>query len=127
MLCGACCSGWTVPQALLAVDTDFKEGAIRHLAERFGIESPRFGSVYGVHETQDSDCWEHDQRTASRVFIVRISAKESASFQAMAPSHTRWGSSELKARHREISPEGVALLVSGYVEGWLPDGPISLY
>ncbi|UXY20356.1 hypothetical protein N8I84_17760 [Streptomyces cynarae] len=127
MLCGGCCGGWTVPQALLATGTDFKDGATQYLAERFHIANPRFGSVYGVHETRESDCWENNQRTVYRVFIVRISVKESDSFQAMSPAHTRWKISELKARHRDISPEGLALLVSGYVEGWLPDGPISLY
>ncbi|MFF4547436.1 hypothetical protein ACFY1J_24940 [Streptomyces sp. NPDC001406] len=127
MLCGGCCAGWTVPQALLTADADFKDGAAQHLAERFHISNPRFGSVYGVHETRDSDCWERNQRTGSRVFIVRISAEESESFLSMSPSHTRWKVSELRDRHRDVSPEGVALLVAGYVEGWLPDGPISLY
>lgn len=127
MLCGGCCGDWTVPQALLAAGTDFKDGAAQYLAERFHIENPHFGSLYGVHETRESDCWEHDQQTVSHVFIVKIGTEESDSFQAMSPSHTRWEISELRARHRYISPEGVALLVSGYVEGWLPDGPISLY
>jgi hypothetical protein len=80
-----------------------------------------------VRETREIDCWEHDQRTVFRVFIVRVSTEESDSLQAMSPSHTRWGISELKAHHRDISPEGVALLVAGYLEGWLPDGPISLH
>ncbi|MFD5476256.1 hypothetical protein [Streptomyces hawaiiensis] len=127
MLCGGCCGDWTVPQALLADDTDFEDGATQYLAERFHIENPRFGSVYGVHETRESECWEHDRHTVSRVFIVRISPEESESIQAMSPSHTRWGISELKSRHQEMTPEGVTLLVSGYVEGWLPDGPVSLY
>lgn len=127
MLCGGCCGGWTVPQTLLAAGAPFMEGAARYLAERFHIENPHFGSLYGVRETRKSDCWEHDQRTVSRVFIVRISTKESDSFQAMSPSHARWEISELRSRHRDVSPEGVALLISGYVEGWLPDGPISLY
>ncbi|WP_340383159.1 hypothetical protein U5640_37315 [Streptomyces sp. SS7] len=127
MLCGGCCGGWTVPQTLLTADADFKDGAAQYLAERFHISNPRFGSIHGVHETREDDCWEHDQRTVSSVFIVRISAKESESFQGMSPSHTRWKISELRTRHRDVSPEGVALLASGYVEGWLPDGPISLY
>ncbi|MER7877164.1 hypothetical protein ABTY63_26970 [Streptomyces solisilvae] len=127
MLCGGCCGGWTVPQALLATGNDFKEGATQYLAERFHIEDPHFGSLYGIHETRESDCWEHDQHTVSRVFVVRISSEESDSFLAMSPSHIRWRISELKNRRRDISPEGVTLLVSGYVEGWLPDGPISLY
>ncbi|MFF4804696.1 hypothetical protein ACFY1U_41030 [Streptomyces sp. NPDC001351] len=127
MLCGGCCGGWTVPQALLGAGADFKDGAAQYLAERFHITNPRFGSVYGVHETLGSDCWEHDQRTVSHVFIVRISVKESDSFQEMSLSHARWEISELRSRHRDISPEGVVLLIAGYLEGWLPDGPISLY
>ncbi|MET9290380.1 hypothetical protein [Streptomyces sp. NPDC003077] len=127
MLCGGCCGGWTVPQTLLAAGTGFKDGATQHLAERFHIRNPRFGSLYGVHETRESDCWEHDQQTVSQVYVVRISAEESDSFQTMSPSHARWKIGELKNRHRDVSPEGVALLVAGYVEGWLPDGPISLY
>ncbi|MFI6022360.1 hypothetical protein ACIBCP_32565 [Streptomyces sp. NPDC051287] len=127
MLCGGCCSGWTVPQTLLGPDTDFRDGAAQHLAERFHIDSPRFGSVYGIHETREPECWVHDHHTISRVFIVKISSRESDLFQASSPSHTRWGIHELKSRHQEISPEGVTLLASGYVEGWLPDGPISLY
>lgn len=35
MLCGGCCGGWTVPQALLAAGTDFKDGAAQYLAGRF--------------------------------------------------------------------------------------------
>ncbi|MFJ6897431.1 hypothetical protein [Streptomyces hokutonensis] len=127
MLCGGCCNGWTVPQVLLAPDADFRGGAAQYLAQRFHIENPRFGTVYGVHETRDSDCWEHDRRTISRIFIVRISSEASDSFQLISPSHARWGVDEIKSRRQEIYPEGVSLLVSGYVEGWLPDGPVSLY
>ncbi|MET7763202.1 hypothetical protein ABZS71_14655 [Streptomyces sp. NPDC005393] len=52
MLCGGCCSAWTVPQALLTPGVDFPDGAAHYLAERFRITEPRFGSVYGVRETQ---------------------------------------------------------------------------
>lgn len=127
MLCGGCCGGWTVPQVPLAAGTEFRDGAAQYLSERFHIENPHFGTVYGIHETRESDCWEHEHRTITRVFIVRISPEESDLFHSTSPSHTRWGISELKSRHRDISPEGVILLVSGYTEGWLPDGPISLY
>ncbi|MFJ8110384.1 hypothetical protein [Streptomyces sp. NPDC096132] len=126
MLCGGCCSGWTVPQLLLAPGTDFRDGAAHYLAERFRITNPRFGSVYGVLETQDLNCREHDRHTISHAFIVRISSDESNSIQATSRTHARWGLGELKSRYREVSPEGVVPLVSGYVEGWLPDGPISL-
>ncbi|QBJ91005.1 hypothetical protein D0Z67_12290 [Streptomyces seoulensis] len=125
MLCGGCCNGWTVPQVLLEPGVDFQEGAVRHLARRFRIENPRFGSVYGIHETSESDCWERGHHTVSRILIVRINAQEAASFRWMSGSHTMWGINQLTSRHQEISPEGVALLVSGYVEGWLPDGPVS--
>jgi hypothetical protein len=127
MLCGGCCSGWTIPQLWLAPGTDFRDGAAHYLAERLSITNPRFGSVYGVLETQDLNCWEHDRHTTSHVLIVRISSDESDALQATSRTHVRWGLGELKSRYREVSPEEVVPLASGYVEGWLPDGPISLH
>ncbi|MET8183090.1 hypothetical protein [Streptomyces sp. NPDC005336] len=37
---------------LLTPGVDFRDGAAHYLAERFRITEPRFGSVYGVRETQ---------------------------------------------------------------------------
>ncbi|MET9080899.1 hypothetical protein ABZX77_03215 [Streptomyces sp. NPDC004237] len=70
MLCGGCCTGWAVPQTLLTVDADFKDGAARYLAKRFHISNPRFGSVHGVHETREPDCWEHGEDQRGRVGII---------------------------------------------------------
>ncbi|WP_105967728.1 hypothetical protein [Streptomyces geranii] len=127
MLCDGYCGGWTVPQVLLTAETEFQDGATRYLAERFHVENPHFGTVYGVHETDEPHCREHDHRIISHVFIVRISPDESNCFQLISPSHTRRGIGELKYRHQEISPEGATLLFYSYLEGWLPNGPISLY
>lgn len=126
MLCRACCSGWTVPQAPLDSDADFRESATRFLAERFQIHEPRYGSLFGIHTTRAGECWQHDQPTISHVFLIRISAEESDAIQQLSAAHARWGVEELKSRHRDISPEGVVLMAAGYVAGWLPDGPISL-
>lgn len=126
MLCNACCGGWTAPQVLLDPDSDFRESATRFLAKRFQVHDPRYGSLYGIHTTRDGECWQHDQPTVSHAFLVRISAEESDAIQQLSSAHARWGVEELKSRHRDISPEGVVLVAAGYVEGWLPDGPISL-
>ncbi|MDW4911358.1 hypothetical protein RB628_40255 [Streptomyces sp. ADMS] len=127
MLCGTCCSGWTVPRVLLDPEVDFRDAATQFLADRFQIHNPKYGTVYGVRKTQDSECWEHEHPTVAHVLLVRISSEESDSIQRTSTRHARWGIGELKDRHREISPEGVVLLVSGYVEGWIPDGKISLH
>ncbi|MFD6334046.1 hypothetical protein ACFWGI_31305 [Streptomyces niveus] len=127
MLCGGCCSAWTVPQIPVDVDTDFRTAATRFLSERFQIRNPRYGSLYGIHRTSERDCWERDRPTVSRVFVVRIDVADSDSFLEMSSMHTRWNSADLISHRREISPEGVILFAAGYYDGWLPDGPVSLY
>jgi hypothetical protein len=91
------------------------------------IYDPSYGLLCGLHQSRYGDTWEHDRVTATRVFIVRINASQSAAVQHMSASHVRWGLDDLKSRRREIHPEGVVLIATGFVEGWLPDGPISLY
>ncbi|MFD2009938.1 hypothetical protein [Streptomyces narbonensis] len=127
LLCGGCCGGWTVPQVRLTSGAHFMESATRFLDERFGVTSPRFGSVYGIRQSRAGDNWEFDRVTAAHAFIVRISDAEGATIEQTSATHTRWGTAELRRRRREISPEGIVLLVTGYIEGWIPDGPISLY
>ncbi|MFJ3084603.1 hypothetical protein ACIPJG_33300 [Streptomyces halstedii] len=127
MLCGSCCGGWTVPQFPVDPDVDFRAAATQFLSARLRINNPQYGRVLGIHKTSVKDCWERDRPTVSQVFILRISAQHSASFLAVSPSHVRWGARDLAQHRRMISPEGVVLLALGYVEGWLPDGPISLY
>jgi hypothetical protein len=126
MLCGSCCGGWTVPQFPVDPNVDFRAATTQFLSAMFQIENPRYGSLHGIHATSDEECWERDRPTISQVFIVRIDARESASFLATSPSHVRWSARELAQHRRMISPEGVILLTLGYIEGWLPDGPISL-
>ncbi|MFC5027838.1 hypothetical protein ACQFX6_17220 [Streptomyces sp. DSM 41987] len=127
MLCGACCRGWTVPQVRINAGANFQGAATRFLANRFGIHDPSYSSLYGLHESSYGDTWEYDRQTSSRVFIVRINAKQSAAIQRISKSHARWRIEDLKSRRREINPEGAVLIATGYVEGWLPDGPVTLY
>ncbi|MFF4166290.1 hypothetical protein [Streptomyces sp. NPDC001741] len=127
LLCGGCCGGWTVPQVRMTSGARYMESAIRFLDEQFGLTHPRFGSVYGFRQSRAGDNWEFDRVTAARVFIVRISDAEGAAIEQRSPTHTRWGVTDLRRRRREIHPEGIVLLTTGYVEGWIPDGPISLY
>ncbi|WP_159057786.1 MULTISPECIES: hypothetical protein [unclassified Streptomyces] len=102
------------------------ESAARFLDEQFGLTHPRFGSVYGFRQSSAGDNWEFDRVTAARVFIVRISDTEGAAIEQRSPTHSRWGVADLRRRRREIHPEGIVLLTTGYIEGWIPDGPISL-
>ncbi|MEV3895589.1 MULTISPECIES: hypothetical protein [Streptomyces] len=126
LLCGSCCRGWTVPEIRLGSNTDFLGEANRFLTERFGLPRPPLSGLYGLHQTGHQESWQYDRTTASRAYIARVSDTQSATWQEAGPSHTRWGPQELKRRRREISPEGVVLLATGYIEGWLPDGPLGL-
>ncbi|MFD5969938.1 hypothetical protein ACFWGR_27610 [Streptomyces sp. NPDC060311] len=125
MLCAACCGGWTVPRVPVDSGSDFEDAATSFLAEHFGIRDPRYGSTYGVHQTQSGECWEYDNPSISHVFTVRITLEESHSLQLISPAHTPWGIEEVKSRYAAVYPAGIILLASGYLEGWLPDGPIS--
>ncbi|MEU4358838.1 hypothetical protein [Streptomyces virginiae] len=126
LLCGACCRGWTVPQVRLDTGADYLGQAARFLRQRFGVHSPRFSALYGLHQSRREGFWESDRRTASRVFIVRVTDKESTAVQCMTSSHALWTVTQLRRRRREVFPEGVVLLTAGYIEGWLPDGPLEL-
>ncbi|MDD9376892.1 hypothetical protein M8Z33_09475 [Streptomyces sp. ZAF1911] len=126
LLCGACCRGWTVPQVRLDTGADYLGQATRFLRQRFDVRSPRFSALYGLHQSRREEPWESDRATASRVFIVRVTDDESAAMQRMTSGHALWTVTQLRRRRREIFPEGVVLLTSGYVEGWLPDGPLEL-
>ncbi|MFI6940363.1 hypothetical protein ACIBI4_13905 [Streptomyces sp. NPDC050418] len=127
LLCGGCCGSRTVPQVQLREAESFEAAASRFLAERFQVPDPRFGAVYGIRRSRSGDDWEFDRATEARVLFARVSNRQSAAIELSSATHVRWGLEELKARRREISPQGVVLLVTGYVEGWIPDGPISLY
>ncbi|MEV7181477.1 hypothetical protein [Kitasatospora sp. NPDC093679] len=102
------------------------ESAVRLLDEQFGLSNPRLGSVYGFWQSRAGDNWEFGRVTAARVFIVRISDTEGAAIEQRSPTHSRWGVADLRRRRREIHPEGIALLATGYIEGRIPGGPISL-
>ncbi|NED11783.1 hypothetical protein [Streptomyces sp. SID9124] len=104
---------------------DFQETATGFLAEHFGIYGPRYGDTYGVHRSRSQESWEYDNPTTSHTFVVKISLAASDAIQRISPAHTRWRIGELKERRHEIYPEGTVLLAAGYVEGWLPDGPVS--
>ncbi|MFG2211063.1 hypothetical protein [Streptomyces sp. NPDC048638] len=65
--------------------------------------------------------------TALRVFFVHLSDEDSDRIERSSATHVRWDLEHLHKRRREVFPEGVVTLTTGCVEGWIPDGPISLY
>ncbi|MGY4930518.1 hypothetical protein ACWD7T_05265 [Streptomyces sp. 900116325] len=111
----------------MTTNAGFLESATQFLQERFELAAPRYGSVYGIRQSRTGEDWEFDRATATRVFIVHISDDEGSAIEKQSVAHTRWSIEELRRRRREISPEGIVLLVTGYVEGWIPDGPITLH
>ncbi|MFF4461188.1 hypothetical protein ACFY13_16740 [Streptomyces mirabilis] len=111
----------------MTAGTDFLESATRFLKERFKVANPRYGSVYGIRKSTIGEDWEFDRATAARVFIVRISDAEGSAIEEQSVAHTRWSIEELHRRRSDIYPECIVLLITGYVEGWIPDGPITLY
>ncbi|MFE6739055.1 hypothetical protein [Streptomyces tubercidicus] len=127
LLCGGCCGGWTVPQVRMTGSADFRAEGTRFLAEEFGVTAPRYGPVYGKRYSAHATDWEFDRVTALRVFFVHLSDEDSDRIERSSATHVRWDLERLHTRRREVFPEGVVTLTTGYVEGWIPDGPISLY
>ncbi|MEU8524055.1 hypothetical protein AB0C77_00405 [Streptomyces sp. NPDC048629] len=108
-------------------EAELHEAVARHLTDQLGIRHPRYGTLHGLRTTRDDDCWFHDRPTTSRVLPIRINAEASDALQEQSTTHARWRREELKARHQDISPEGLTLVALGYLEGQLPDGLISLH
>ncbi|MFE6665747.1 hypothetical protein ACFVFH_19590 [Streptomyces sp. NPDC057697] len=105
---------------------DFRATATAFLTKEFEL-APRFGPVHGRRHTEYTADWEFDRATATRVFIIHISSAEGDRLEERSATHARWTLKNLRKRRREIFPEGVVTLTTGYIEGWLPDGPISLF
>ncbi|WP_158575866.1 hypothetical protein [Streptomyces corynorhini] len=127
MLCGGCCGGWTVPQIRMTNGADFRATATAFLTKEFGLLAPRFGPVYGRRHTEYTEDWEFARVTATRVFVIHISNAEGDRLEERSATHARWTLEYLRKRRREVFPEGVVTLTTGYIEGWLPNGPISLF
>ncbi|MFJ1535325.1 hypothetical protein ACIOFV_44280 [Streptomyces mirabilis] len=69
LLCGACCGDWTVPSVHLGTDDEPARQARTHLAQAFGVGSPRLAAVRGVHTSGRDPAWEYERVTQTHVLI----------------------------------------------------------
>ncbi|MDI5971405.1 hypothetical protein POF50_019030 [Streptomyces sp. SL13] len=123
-LCGSCCRGWTPPEVRVQSGVDFFKATQSFLEESFDIRDHRYGDLYGHRWASTSGSWDTVRRVEMRVIIAKID--ESQPHHLNGGLHVWWTLEELKMNHRKIYPEGVVLFVTGYLEGWLPAGPITL-
>ncbi|MFJ4689685.1 hypothetical protein [Streptomyces sp. NPDC088789] len=128
LLCGACCGGgWTVPSIRLGTDDEPARQARTHLAQAFGVDSPRLAAVRGVHTSGRNQAWEYERVTQTHILISRISNAEARTACESGSRHTLWTLDELHRHRRRVTPQGIIALLAGYLEGWLPDGSHTLY
>jgi hypothetical protein len=112
-------TGWGLPCRALVVDeAGFWPAAREFASELLHTDYVRWGSVSGRLPGRFTGLQDAGEAT---ILIVRIPARP----RIACP--LRW----IEPSRLPLLPEltglpGIDLLISGYLEGWLPDGPVSL-
>lgn len=127
LLCGACCGDWTVPSIHLGTYDEPAHQARVHLAQAFGIDTPRLAAVRGVHTSGRDQAWEYERVTETHALISRISNADARAACKSGSRHTLFTLDDLRRHRRRVTPQGVVTLLAGFLEGWLPDGSHTLY
>ncbi|MEU2075543.1 hypothetical protein [Streptomyces sp. NPDC013489] len=127
LLCGTCCGERTLPSIHVGTDGEPQRLAREHLAQTFGIHTPRLTAVRGVHTTAAGQTWQHERVTETHALIWRITDQEARSACGRAGRHSLWSLDDLRLHRRQVTPQGVITLLAGFLEGWLPDGSHSLH
>lgn len=106
------------------------EAATRLARDCFAGHLLRWGSVVGHRFTPPSTDGSPRVRTGERVLIARTNRVQHAALDSgfRAAASMQWvPRMRLDDVLQEPHGDTTATLVAGYLEGWLPDGPITLY
>lgn len=126
LLCGNCCGEWNLPSVHVGTDGDPERLARAHLAQTFGIHTPRLMAVRGIHTTATGQTWQHERVTETHALIWRITTQEAQRACSQADRHTLRTLNDLRRHRRRVNPQGAITLLAGFLEGWLPDGSHAL-
>jgi len=119
---------WALPQANVRLSESYAEAAVRVAARWFTGRPVRWGSVVGRRWAPTPD----DPslvRVEERVFLARAGSSPSSSSVAVDhPGPTAVWTPRATLDHvlQESHVDSTTDLVHGYLDGWLPDGPITL-
>lgn len=121
---------WTLPECTVRAREAYTEAAIRLSAHCFAGHPLRWGSVVGCRLALPPGHGSPVIRTERRVSIARTKrpAVRPVSGTAHATRSMRWvPRTSLDEVLLEPYEDTTATLVAGYLEGWLPDGRITLH
>lgn len=128
--CSSGASAWGLPECTVHARETYAEAAIRLSAHRFAGHPLRWGSVVGCRLAVPPVHGSPAVRTERRVSIARTErpAAPPVSGKAHATRSMRWvPRTSLDDALLEPYEDTTATLVAGYLEGWLPDGRITLH
>ncbi|WP_443059860.1 NUDIX domain-containing protein [Streptomyces sp. NBC_00467] len=120
---------WALPQGNVRLSESYAEAAARVTARCFNGRPVRWGSVIGRRWAPPPD----DQslvRVEEHLFLARAGpsvSSSSASADCPGPTAVWTPRAALDQVLRESHVDSTTDLVHGYLDGWLPDGPITLY
>jgi len=116
---------WVLPSGSVRTTEPYREAAVRVLRDAVGAMPVRGGTVEGCRWAQVPVPVGRSRREA-HVFIFRLAAA------GAPPDHLSWGATRWAGpeRWQELCARcdlpDVDVLLTGYLEGWIPDGRITL-
>lgn len=128
--CSHGASAWSLPECTVHARETYAEAATRLSAHRFAGHPLRWGSVVGCRLAVPPVHGSPAVRTERHVSIARTGrpAAPFVSGKAHATQPMRWvPRTSLDDALLEPFEDTTATLVAGYLEGWLPDGRITLH
>jgi len=117
---------WVLPSGSVRATEPYREAAVRVLRDAVGAMPVRGGAVEGC-------CWAQvpipvgRSRREAHVFISRLAAAGAPPEHLPRRGATRWaGPEQWQELCTRCDLPDVDVLLTGYLEGWIPDGRITL-
>ncbi|MGA5427875.1 hypothetical protein ACPCVL_13890 [Streptomyces koyangensis] len=113
---------WTLPQRPALLGDNYTDTAYRLCRDLFPVRPMRIGTVTGHRWASAPE--RATLRREERFHIVRVAAGSADEISGKNIFWTPRAALDLWLDHSEV--ETVKVLTDGYLDGWLPDGPITL-
>ncbi|MET8024163.1 NUDIX hydrolase [Streptomyces avermitilis] len=117
---------WVLPSGSVRATEPYREAAVRVLRDAVGAMSVRGGTVEGC-------CWAQvpvpvgRSRREAHVFVFRLAAAGAPPEHLPWKRATRWaGPEQWQELCTRCDLPDVDVLLTGYLDGWIPDGRITL-
>lgn len=121
-----CPARWVLPSGSARVAEPYRDAAMRVLRDLVGAMPTRGGTVEGCRWAQVPVPVGQSRREA-HVFIFRLMVADGPPKRLPARGPVRWaGPNQWPELCAHCDLPGLDMLLTGYLEGWIPDGRITL-